>query len=153
MAASFQAWDYQWGLMILNGLVLASRPGLSLWGYTVLLGLPVFPQLLQHHPTWAHYYCTGLITPVSWSGSFSATLFRLFCRCKRFVYLYFGHSLCFFFLLFSMPRSTMAVTFSHQHPVKLYLPCSPACQPWFILVFQTAALFNNERQISFSLMC
>lgn len=42
----------------------------------------------------------------------------------------------------------MTVTFSHQDPVKVYLPCSPVCQTWFILVFQTIALFNNERQIS-----
>lgn len=47
-----------------------------------------------------------------------------------------------------MPSSTTTVTFSHQDPFKLKVPCSKVCLTGFRLVFQSIALFKNERRIS-----
>lgn len=47
-----------------------------------------------------------------------------------------------------MPSSTTTVTFSHQDPVKVQAPCPKVCLTGFILVFQSIALFKNERRVS-----
>lgn len=100
----------------------------------------------QRESTFNHLYCSGPLTSfmTSWSGRrWVIITFHPFVQVQN-IHFYIFWSLIMVFSFYT----PVAVTFSHQDPFKLYLPCSPACQTWFILVFPTVALFNNERQIS-----
>ena len=101
--------------------------------HTPLLCCSVHPWLLF---SWCHQAANKLLLP--FSGVFAVV------KCPFVHILVIRYA--FFFFLYAQQHH--AVTFSRQDPFQLYLPCSSVWQAWFILVFHTIALFNNERQIS-----